>query len=79
MAGGLSRTNYMLAARSVDIESLSKKLARLVPEQRRDGAVLELEPVGTFLTYGIGVSLREMPDPSMALARVPIESGAPRR
>lgn len=60
---------------SVDIESLSKRLARMLPEQRKEGAVLELEPVGTFLAYGIGVSLREMIDPAKALARVPVDAG----
>jgi hypothetical protein len=61
-------------AGSVDPASISKKLARMLPAQRKAGAVLELEPVGTFVTYGIGVSLREMMDPSLSLARVPIAS-----
>lgn len=58
---------------SVDIESLSKRLARMLPEQRQGSVVLELEPVGTFVAYGIGVSLREMVDPAKALARVPVD------
>ena len=48
---------------SLDIGSLSKK---------RAATVLELVPEGTFLTYGIGVSLREMLDPVAAQAHVPI-------
>ena len=59
---------------SVDIESLSRRLARMLPEQRKEGVVLELEPVGTFLAYGIGVSLREMVDPARSLAHVPVEA-----
>jgi hypothetical protein len=62
------------AAGSVDIDSLSKRLARMLPDQRRNGVVLELEPMGEFLAYGIGVSLREMMDPTLALARVPVDS-----
>lgn len=57
---------------SVDIRSLSKRLASLVPDGRRGGAVLELIPEGAFLAYGIGVSLRDMRDPALALARVPV-------
>jgi hypothetical protein len=64
------------AAGTVDLETLSKRLARMVPDQRRDGVVLELEPVGTFLAYGIGVSLRGMLDPALALSRVPVDTAA---
>jgi len=59
-------------AGSLDIGSLSKKLASLVPEKRRAGSLLELIPEGVFLTYGIGVSLMDMADPDVALARVPL-------
>ena len=58
-------------AGSLDIAKLSKKLASLVPEKRRAGSLLELVPEGSFLTYGIGVSLMAMTDPDRALARVP--------
>ena len=57
---------------SLDIGSLSKRLQSLLPKDRRGGTVLELVPEGTFLTYGIGVSLREMLDPTVAQAHVPI-------
>ena len=58
---------------SLDLQSVSKELEALVPEQRRaDATILELVPEGTFLTYGIGVSLRKMADPVAALAHVPI-------
>lgn len=58
-------------AGSIDIRSLSKKLAALVPEKRRAGSLIELVPEGVFLTYGIGVSLKDMTDPERALAHVP--------
>ena len=57
---------------SLDIGSLSKRLQSLLPKDRRGATVLELVPNGTFLTYGIGVSLRQMLDPAVAQAHVPI-------
>ena len=57
---------------SLDIGSLSKRLQSLLPKDRRGATVLELIPEGTFLTYGVGVSLREMLDPAVAQAHVPI-------
>ena len=59
-------------AGSVPLASVSKRLAGMVPPERERGVVLELEPRGAFLTYGLGVSLREMATPSSALAHVPI-------
>ena len=50
-----------------------KTLESLVPAERRAVAtILELVPEGTFLTYGIGVSLKEMTDPVIAQGHVPI-------
>jgi hypothetical protein len=60
------------AAGSVTVESVSKRLASLLPEERRDGCLIELTPQGSFLTYGVGVSLRDMARPSLALAHVPV-------
>jgi Pyridoxamine 5'-phosphate oxidase len=58
---------------SVNIESVSKKLASHTPkERRRAGCLLELVPHGNFLTYGLGVSLQGMARPAAALAHVPI-------
>jgi Pyridoxamine 5'-phosphate oxidase len=57
---------------SLDLASVSKKLASLLPKQRSTGSVFELAPEGTFLTYGVGVSLRAMTDPAAALAHVPV-------
>jgi hypothetical protein len=60
-------------AGSLDIGSVSKELERLVPEARKAGScVMELVPEGRFLTYGIGVSLMDMANPALALARVPV-------
>ncbi|HEY5987662.1 MAG TPA: pyridoxamine 5'-phosphate oxidase family protein, partial [Streptosporangiaceae bacterium] len=60
-------------AGSVNIESVSKKLASQLPkERRRTGCLLELVPHGNFLTYGLGVSLQDMAKPAAALAHVRI-------
>jgi len=59
-------------AGSIDIASKSKKLASLLPGDRREATLVELVPEGSFLTYGIGVSLNAMMDPATALAHVPI-------
>jgi hypothetical protein len=59
-------------AGSIDLNSVSKKLVSLLPKDRRATTVLELVPEGTFLTYGIGVSLIEMRDPVAAGAHIPI-------
>jgi Pyridoxamine 5'-phosphate oxidase len=59
-------------AGSVSIESVSKKLASLLPRERRTACLLELVPDGNFLTYGLGVSLQDMAKPAAALAHVPI-------
>jgi hypothetical protein len=54
-------------AGSLDVKSVSKDLAKLVPEERKDSSVIiELAPKGRFLTYGIGVSLMDMRDPTLA-------------
>jgi hypothetical protein len=57
---------------SVRVDEVSRRLATLVPKSRRDGCVLELAPVGSFLTYGLGVSLRAMTRPAEAQAHVPV-------
>ena len=60
-------------AGSLDIGSVSKELEMLVPEARKAGScIIELVPEGRFLTYGIGVSLMDMRDPTLARARVPV-------
>lgn len=60
-------------AGTLDVRTVSKKLESLVPAERRAVAtIIELVPEGTFLTFGIGVSLKEMTDPVVAQAHVPI-------
>jgi hypothetical protein len=59
-------------AGSVSIESVSNRLASLLPPERKNGCLLELAPEGAFLTYGGGVSLRDMAMPAAAIARVPV-------
>jgi hypothetical protein len=57
---------------SIDLGAVSKKLQSLLPKERSAATVLELVPEGTFLSYGIGVSLRELANPVTAKAHVPI-------
>ena len=59
-------------AGSVSIESVSKRLASLLPPERKNCCLLELAPEGAFLTYGVGVSLRDMTKPAAAIALVPV-------
>jgi hypothetical protein len=59
-------------AGSLDLNSVSRELASLVPDERRAGSILELVPEGTFLTYGVGVSLMDMRNPTAARAHVPV-------
>ena len=50
-----------------------EQLGRLLPDAPRGaGAVIEIVPEGTFVTYGVGVSLGEMRDPASARGRVPV-------
>jgi hypothetical protein len=57
----------------VSIDKVPKKLASQLPKERWSaGCLLELAPVGNFLTYGLGVSLQDMAKPEAALAHVPV-------
>lgn len=58
---------------SPEVVSLLEKLGSLLPRERQDSAsIIEIEPEGAFVTYGIGVSLSRMRDPVAARARVPV-------
>jgi hypothetical protein len=58
---------------SFDLAAIPARLARLLPEARRTRAcVIELVPEGRFLTYGLGVPLKDLRDPVRARARVPV-------
>jgi len=54
---------------------LPERFTRLLPpEGRWTSCVLEIRPVGHFVTYGVGVSLPQMRHPELARARVPVGS-----
>jgi hypothetical protein len=56
-----------------EVSPVLARLASLLPPDRRESAALiELEPIGEFLTYGIGVSLTQMRTPARARGRVPV-------
>jgi hypothetical protein len=66
-------TAHSRPAGSLDAEPLPPALASIVPDDRRQHALLlELVPKGRFVTYGIGVSLQQMRDPRAARALVPV-------
>ena len=60
-------------ADSLPITQLPDDLARLLPEANRaSSCVIELVPEGHFLTYGLGVSLSDMRNPSVARGHLPV-------
>lgn len=60
-------------AGSLEVRSLSTKLASLLPAERRaSSCIIEVIPEGQFLTYGVGVSLLKMRTPAVARGRVPV-------
>jgi hypothetical protein len=47
-------------------------LSSLVPPTRRAAcSLIEIRPIGHFVTYGLGVPLRQMRDPGRSRARIP--------
>lgn len=53
--------------------TLLEQLGSLVPRERRgSAAVIEIVPEGAFVTYGVGIPLRQMRDTDRARARVPV-------
>jgi hypothetical protein len=54
------------------IPVLARLGSLLPPERRESAALVELEPIGDFLTYGIGVSLTKMRTPARARGRVAV-------
>ncbi len=56
----------------LDRDALPRAFARLLPPATAPSCVIELTPEGSFLTYGIGVSLMQMRDPEISLLRVPV-------
>jgi hypothetical protein len=57
----------------VAAHAVPKQLAALLPAERQaTSRLIEILPDGHFLTYGLGVSLMQMRNPSAARARVPV-------
>lgn len=60
-------------AGSLQARKLLKELGSLIPAERRASAsIIEIVPERAFLTYGLGVSLMKMRDPTAARGRVPV-------
>ena len=60
-------------ADSPEVRSVLKELASLLPAERQASAcIIEVIPEGSFVTYGVGVSLIQMRDPAAAAARVAV-------
>ena len=60
-------------AGSLEVRTLSKELASLLPAERRaSSCLIEVLPEGEFLTYGLGIPLRKMRTPASAQARVAV-------
>jgi len=73
-------TAIVHAADSPEVRSVLEELASLLPAERRASArVIEVIPQGRFVTYGVGVALTQMRNPTAARARVPVtqEGNAP--
>ncbi|MGZ4115720.1 MAG: pyridoxamine 5'-phosphate oxidase family protein [Actinomycetota bacterium] len=65
-------TALVYPANSSQGRSALERLGSLLPKERRDSAaIIEIVPEGTFVTYGVGIPLTKMRDPSIAQARVP--------
>lgn len=65
------------AGDSPRVQSVIEQLGDLLPSDRRmSSSVIEIVPEGWFVTYGVGVSLKDMRDPKKARARVPVETSA---
>jgi hypothetical protein len=66
-------TAIVRPAGPVQARAVPKQLASLLPAERLASArVLEILPEDHFVTYGLGVSLTQMRNPSAARARIPV-------
>ena len=64
---------FVHPAGTLQTRTLLERLGSLLPRERRgSAAVIEIIPEGAFVTYGVGVPLREMRDTVRARARVPV-------
>ena len=64
----------VLEPKDVEKDVLYALLRGLAEDQERMATmcVIEIEPVGDFITYGVGVKLMEMRDTEMARGRAPV-------
>ncbi len=69
-AGAAQLLNYDQTSSST-IQKLFRGM-EFSAEERDKLAIIEVTPVGNFITYGVGVSLSEMRDPQMARGRVAV-------
>jgi hypothetical protein len=66
-------TATVMPAGSPQAGPLLERLKQLLPPDRQTSScIIQVEPMGRFLTYGIGVSLMTMRDPAAARAHVPV-------
>ena len=66
-------TAIVYPAGAPETRPLLEELGNLLPTERRASAsIIEIVPEGAFVTYGLGVSLAKMRDPSAARRRVPV-------
>jgi hypothetical protein len=69
-------TAIVHAADSPRLHPLLEELGALLPADRlATGSLIEIVPEGTFVTYGVGVSLMNMRDPAAARGRVSVTQG----
>jgi hypothetical protein len=67
-------TAILHQAGSPDVRPLLEELGALLPTERRASAsIIEVVPEGAFVTYGLGVSLAKMRDPTAARSRVRVD------
>lgn len=61
------------SATAVEIGALPGRVVRLLPAERRTSStIIEIQPEGRFVTYGLGVSLLRMRHPAASRATVPV-------
>ena len=64
---------FVHPAGTLQTRTLLERLGSLLPRERRgSAAVIEIVPEDAFVTYGVGVPLRQMRDTTRARARVPV-------
>jgi hypothetical protein len=67
-------TAMVYPADATEARPLLEELGALLPTERRASAsIIEVIPEGAFVTYGLGISLAKMRDPTAARSRVRVE------